>query len=88
MIHGFREGARIRTWTTRADLIPHKEHILPVVCGCVVHVDADWSGHIVQCALHHGAADLLEAAKFALSRPASRETAAKLETAIGKAEGR
>ncbi len=87
MIHGFRAGARIRTWTTRDDVIPHKEHILPVDCGCVVHVDANWSGHIVQCSLHHAAPDLLEAAKFALSKLGS-EGAAKLEAAIAKAGGR
>ena len=88
MIHGFRAGARIRTWTMHADLIPHKEHVLPVDCGCVVHVDADWSGHIVQCALHHAAPELLEASKSALPRLPSGEAAAKLQAAIAKAEGR
>jgi hypothetical protein len=88
MIYGYRQDARIRTWTIRDDVIPHKEHILPVDCGCVVHVDADWSGHIVQCHLHHAAPELLEAAKSALPRLPSGETAAKLEVAIGKAEGR
>ena len=88
MIHGFRQDARIRTWTSHADLIPHKEHVLPVDCGCVVHVDSNWSGHIVQCSLHHAAPDLLEAARFALSKLASGEAAAKLESAVAKAERR
>ena len=88
MTHPQRQDARIRTWATRADVIPHKEHILPVDCGCVVHVDPDWSGHIVQCSLHHAAPDLLEAAKFAMGKLKLGEETAKLESAIAKAEGR